>query len=968
MVASGAEAAGKWSQLLPQAEVKMEGEEWPHGVIARGESVMEMLGNLTRTPEVVIVDGGCIHKDTGRAFASRHLRMWGRVAMGRCTVWMLRERVGREGQVFRTDEEMAVALDDSMQRRMRRAYERMGGQRFRWDVKEADFGWGKAGQAMAVQEADDWGSLWTPAEARGARFWEWPEEPATEKCEMADPSITGVEMVENLGAEERRERAQDLARWTTEGQTWWGALLPATATRMREYLRGNARANEVVARAVAGNTIAGNEGPKFGDVWPDGVNEIIITQDELRPGARGKIWSWETGRCQEVTPGWVTDDIEQAGGFVAARVQEIAAEVGFRDKRAIQMLTETGSSHGTKRFPLTSYAGRNHQGAGRHHAIVTKMMKSKVAEEHFEVATGDDGPAKQRPDTIPFGVVPMGGTVQRQKDKERYEIERHGGEIAKNVRGTYNGSFPHDGTSPNDSCEPDEGTARPWVTLRNVVLGACILKSIGATSVQFFKLDLKAAYTQLIHQKSQRWRQTIFWSWMEGSKLQGGYMRDKRMEWGMAYSGTVFFRAVTSLMVRWIERALVREWMPHIQDEAVRKWMRERAEQGLGGEMQGCPGFCHGFLDDFWIFIAGSLQDIALAKTVVMKAFYDMGFHVSESKLETEGTPAAQGVILGHDIDLNDGTVGVTEYKRVRARDLVNDMQVEGKWKRKLLESLLGLLQSMRCAARRRWRMDPLCAMLRRRCVKTAGAWLVPSAGARRALRRIMDTLTDRRPINAVPTRWVIPTAPTVEGIVNTDASSLEGYGGALLSDGVLLFFSGKWREDVRAGRMENLERKPIVDIAVLEALTVIVAAATWGSRWSGKKVVLRSDSSPTCFCFNKLASKDPAMARVADLWEAAQHFFSFEGLVLHCSGVTNELADRASRKNDDEVQASMEEAAEKENVGVKECVRVPAVWKFGDEHVDILDELIRLTTDSTKKRNLIALTKSTSHPPSSSI
>ena len=63
-----------------------------------------------------------------------------------------------------------------------------------------------------------------------------------------------------------------------------------------------------------------------------------------------------------------------------------------------------------------------------------------------------------------------------------------------------------------------------------------------------------------------------------------------------------------------------------------------------------------------------------------------------------------------------------------------------------------------------------------------------------------------------------------------------------------------------------------------------------------------------------------------------------------------------------------MEEAAERENVGVTECVRVPAVWKFGDEHVDILDELIRLTADSTKKRKLIALTKSTSHSPSSSI
>ena len=142
--------------------------------------------------------------------------------------------------------------------------------------------------------------------------------------------------------------------------------------------------------------------------------------------------------------------------------------------------------------------------------------------------------------------------------------------------------------------------------------------------------------------------------------------------------------------------------MPHVQDAEVRKWMKERAAQGLGAKMQGCPGFCHGFLDDFWIFIAGTLKDIELAKKVVMKSFYEMGFDVSESKLETEGTPAAEGVILGHDINLTTGTVGVTECKQVRARDLVQDVEVTGRWKRKMLESLLGLSQSARCAVRRR--------------------------------------------------------------------------------------------------------------------------------------------------------------------------------------------------------------------------------------------------------------------------
>ena len=100
--------------------------------------------------------------------------------------------------------------------------------------------------------------------------------------------------------------------------------------------------------------------------------------------------------------------------------------------------------------------------------------------------------------------MPMGGAVQRQKELEAHETERDGGAIDKNVRGTCNGSFPHDGSSPNDHCNPDAETQKPWVTVRNVVRGAAIVNSIGAPATKFFELDLKAAYTQLLHQATQR--------------------------------------------------------------------------------------------------------------------------------------------------------------------------------------------------------------------------------------------------------------------------------------------------------------------------------------------------------------------------------------------------------------------------------------------------------------------------------
>jgi len=176
-----------------------------------------------------------------------------------------------------------------------------------------------------------------------------------------------------------------------------------------------------------------------------------------------------------------------------------------------------------------------------------------------------------------------------------------------------------------------------------------------------------------------------------------------------------------------------------------------------------------------------------------------------------------------------------------------------------------------------------------------------------------------------------------------------------------VVFFSGKWRDDIREGLVTDGVRAPIVSIACLEALTVVMAAATWGHLWSGRKVVLRSDSSPTVYCFNKLASRDPTMSRIADLWEDVQFHFGFEGLLVHCKGSTNELADRASRLPEQELQAGMMEAAAAEGVGAHGCRRVETQWSFGNENIDVLDELIRLTETAGRKRKLKLRTNGTS-------
>jgi hypothetical protein len=126
----------------------------------------------------------------------------------------------------------------------------------------------------------------------------------------------------------------------------------------------------------------------------------------------------------------------------------------------------------------------------------------------------------------------------------------------------------------------------------------------------------------------------------------------------------------------------------------------------------------------------------------------------------------------------------------------------------------------------------------------------------------------------------------------------------------------------------------------------------------------MRSDSSPTCYCFNKQSSKDPAMARVVDLWEDIQHFFGFEALMIHCKGEWNEIADRASRWDDSVVQGGVEEAVREERLGEMTCTRITPKWSFGDETVDILDELTSLTAAAVAARKETTLTTPASHHP----
>ena len=340
------------------------------------------------------------------------------------------------------------------------------------------------------------------------------------------------------------------------------------------------------------------------------------------------------------------------------------------------------------------------------------------------------------PARIPFGVVPLNGNVQ------------YPGQVYEKVRGVWDGSSPHDGSSPNAHCTlyPEENP--PWISIHGVVQSFCVLLSIGV-AVEFWKLDCKAAFCQLLHQVTQRWRQYAYWVWRDDDEVvHGGYFNDNRMMWGMRSSGGCFFRTISTITVRWIAHLLVSKWAPTIRCSTTKKWWRDRLET-MDAD-QSVPAFIHAFLDDFWIVIAsGDDRDMEDAYKLVMWGFHFLGWALSMSKFELEGKRKAHGIILGHEIDLVSQTRGVTEDKKARVRQHGIPMLKAVSWSRKLTQKLVGLLQAIKDDVIRRWRLAPMYAVV---YGGGMGDRVFPSSRARECLRKVIATLDERRSLFHRPT------------------------------------------------------------------------------------------------------------------------------------------------------------------------------------------------------------------------
>jgi hypothetical protein len=496
--------------------------------------------------------------------------------------------------------------------------------------------------------------------------------------------------------------------------------------------------------------------------------------------------------------------------------------------------------------------------------------------------------ASDQPTSIPFCIMPVNGSEANLKE-DQYFNQLAGLDFKPNVRPTFDGSSPHsdEGDSINEQTVLPPELETEWSSGSQVEESYRVLLSIGCP-IRGMKIDLAKSYFQIWHQRTQRWRQQTYHVHSVKGKLVGGYMSHLKLLWGVASAATIFNRTITTITVKYVEHCLWTEWVPTIECPLCLKWIADRKAAGITEGRDLIPGFISAFLDDSCIFLGGTKADSSRGRDIVLAAYAFLGWTISEPKMKEEGSLASTIIVLGHGFDLIKEERFITKHKISRIRTGISKILRATKIPKLELASLLGLIQSVRANITRRWRLSPLYGCLH----GPDGDTTTISERGRKCLRRVDESLEERRSVWSLPPRWEVPSFPLVPNIPNVDAAEQAGMGGVMVSDLELIFFARNWSPCLKQLR---------IGIAPLEALAVVTAAGVWGPQWSGRNVVLRSDSTDACFALNTLKTSNPIMEYVVDLWEDMQFRYSFNGVVTHCPQGHNRIADMASRRAEDE-------------------------------------------------------------------
>ncbi|HEY9760293.1 MAG TPA: reverse transcriptase domain-containing protein [Oculatellaceae cyanobacterium] len=290
------------------------------------------------------------------------------------------------------------------------------------------------------------------------------------------------------------------------------------------------------------------------------------------------------------------------------------------------------------------------------------------------------------------------------------------------------------------------------------------------------------------------------------------------------------------------------------------------------------------FVDYFLFGGRASTADCELSVRTALLVFEALGLPVNVKKLKLEGSPSANIVFLGILLDSNAMTASLDAQRLQQLRDLLESWAKRRSCMPHELQSLVGKLVF---AARV---VQPGRTFLRRMLDTLRAA---PSHSRR--IRLSKDFRADLEWWRQFLPRWngvsVLLEEEWARGPdmqLYTDASALHGYGAYYCGH----WFSMRWSEEEKstAARVRSLS------MPWCELYAVVRAAATWGDKWSGKRILFHCDNETVVQSVAAGWCRDAPMMHLIRTMHfiAAEHGFMFR--IVHVAGTDNCVADALSR------------------------------------------------------------------------
>ena len=275
------------------------------------------------------------------------------------------------------------------------------------------------------------------------------------------------------------------------------------------------------------------------------------------------------------------------------------------------------------------------------------------------------------------------------------------------------------------------------------------------------------------------------------------------------------------------------------------------------------------YLDDY-LFVGQ--DDCSTALAIAINTCDRLGIPIAQDKLEGPTTTLS---FLGLQFDTVAGDLRLPEEKLGRLRQELSEWLTRKACTKRELQSLIGSLQHAASVVR------PGRSFLRRlidlmKIAKQPGFKLRLNLSARSDILWWHTFLESWNGISIIPIHQ-----PQIQ--LTSDASGSWGCGAFSGTH----WFQLAWPETVKYS-----------NIAYLELIPILVAAAIWGGSWRGSHVTCFSDNEAVVRIINKSAAKDQTLAHLLRCLSFYMAYSDFTLSAVHIAGAKNTAADALSRND----------------------------------------------------------------------